>query len=198
MAERYTRLFTAPPNIYAEGAPIIFSAGALLRDNLNGGVLVQLKIKNIPDKIIKAVKISIMSIDSAGRVFEGTRKFEYLDLSAADDFFRSPFALEQFTKIPGKCGTVKMPVPQLCCRNFPGTSDVGTENYRFSLRIKNFFLMIHITMTAGGCPFPAYRIYHPLLLPVCREFINGLPGDFRAIMIQPFRQQLYFAHRQHH
>ena len=33
MAERYTRLYTLPENLYTEGAPLVIAAGALLKDN---------------------------------------------------------------------------------------------------------------------------------------------------------------------
>ena len=33
MAERYTRLYSLPGNLYTPGAPIVIAAGALLKDN---------------------------------------------------------------------------------------------------------------------------------------------------------------------
>ena len=39
MAERYTRLYTLPENLYTEGAPLVIAAGALLKDNQTGKVL---------------------------------------------------------------------------------------------------------------------------------------------------------------
>lgn len=59
MSERYTRLFALPENLYAEGSPVLLSAGALLKDNETGKVLVQLKIKNIGSKTIKAAKVRV-------------------------------------------------------------------------------------------------------------------------------------------
>ena len=50
MSERYSKLFSLPENLYAEGAPVIVSAGNLLKDNQTGKVLAQLKIKNITEK----------------------------------------------------------------------------------------------------------------------------------------------------
>ena len=42
MGERYTRLFSLPEQLYIENAPVIISAGALLKDNktdnINGEV----------------------------------------------------------------------------------------------------------------------------------------------------------------
>ena len=54
MSERYGRLYSLPENLYAEGAPVIISAGNLLKDTQTGKILAQLKIKNISSKIIKA------------------------------------------------------------------------------------------------------------------------------------------------
>lgn len=59
MSERYSKLFTLPPNLYSEGAPVVIAAGALLKDNETGKVLAQLKIQNISDKPIKAVTVKL-------------------------------------------------------------------------------------------------------------------------------------------
>ena len=36
MSERYSRLFSLPENLYAEGAPVVIAAGALLKESRNG------------------------------------------------------------------------------------------------------------------------------------------------------------------
>lgn len=36
MSERYTKLFSLPPDLYAQGSPLIVSAGNLLKDNVTG------------------------------------------------------------------------------------------------------------------------------------------------------------------
>ena len=33
MSERYSKVFSLPENLYAEGAPVVIAAGALLKDN---------------------------------------------------------------------------------------------------------------------------------------------------------------------
>ncbi len=43
MAERYTKLYTLESALYAEGAPVIIAAGALLDDSVTRRTLVQLK-----------------------------------------------------------------------------------------------------------------------------------------------------------
>ena len=85
MAERYTRVFTAKNNLYIEGSPVILSAGALLKDNKTGNVFAQLKIKNISNKKIKALRLNISAFDCFGENLGGDISFEYLDLSAVRD-----------------------------------------------------------------------------------------------------------------
>lgn len=85
MSERYTRLFVMEENLYSEGSPVAISAGALLRDNKTGGVLVQLKIKNITPKTIKAAIVRVSTFDSFGKPIDGVVEKEYLDLTAVRD-----------------------------------------------------------------------------------------------------------------
>ena len=85
MADRYTRVHTFPNNMYCTGAPVIISAGALLKDNQTGKILVQLKIKNIVSKKIKALKLEVKSFDTIGNELAGDTYFEYLDLSVNRD-----------------------------------------------------------------------------------------------------------------
>lgn len=80
MNERYTKLFALPENTYLEGAPVIVSAGNLLKDNHSGGILVQLKIKNITNKTIKAATVSVKAFDTTGNPIEGDAEQQYLDL----------------------------------------------------------------------------------------------------------------------
>ena len=81
MSERYAKLFSLPENLYAEGSPLIVSAGNLLKDNQTGQVLAQLKIRNISFKTVKAVTVSIHSFDSANLPLEADTTQEYLDLA---------------------------------------------------------------------------------------------------------------------
>ena len=82
MSERYTRVFELQKNLYAESAPVVISAGALLKDNQTGKILAQLKFRNLKDKTIKALKISIISFDTVGKQLDDLMIYEYLDLSA--------------------------------------------------------------------------------------------------------------------
>ena len=82
MSDRYSKLVSLPENLYAEGAPVIVSAGNLLKDNQTGKVLAQLKIKNIAAKLLKAVTVLIHPMDAAGKPMTGDTEQKYLDLTA--------------------------------------------------------------------------------------------------------------------
>lgn len=82
MSERYSKLFSLPENLYAEGAPVIVSAGNLLKDNQTDKVLVQLKIKNIAAKPLKAATVLIHPQDAAGKPMVDDTQQKYLDLAA--------------------------------------------------------------------------------------------------------------------
>lgn len=81
MSERYAKLFALPENLYTEGSPAIILAGNLLKDNQTGKTLIQLKIKSISEKTIKAVTVLIHALDTAGMPLEGDAEHEYLDLN---------------------------------------------------------------------------------------------------------------------
>lgn len=66
MAERYSRLFSLPENLYTEGSPLVIAAGALLMDNQTGQVLAQLKLRSISSKVIHAVKLLVIGTNRAG------------------------------------------------------------------------------------------------------------------------------------
>ena len=84
MAERYSRLFTLPEDLYTSGSPLVIAAGALLMDNQSGQVLAQLKLRSITDKTISAVRLLVIGSDSEGS--ERCREeYEYAGLSAARD-----------------------------------------------------------------------------------------------------------------
>lgn len=85
MSERYSKLFALPENLYAEGAPVVIAAGALLKDNQTGKVLTQLKIQNIQDKAIKAATVKIVPLDTVGKPLGDAIEYQYLDLNAVRD-----------------------------------------------------------------------------------------------------------------
>lgn len=61
---RYTKLFTLPERLYASGSPVVIEAGALTKDNNTGRVFVQLKFRNIGDKTIKALSVTLKAFYS--------------------------------------------------------------------------------------------------------------------------------------
>lgn len=85
MSERYSKLFALPENLYGTGSPVVIVAGALLKDKQIGGILGQLKIKNIQDKDIKAVTVSILALDVTNNRLGEKISFQYLDLNVQRD-----------------------------------------------------------------------------------------------------------------
>ena len=63
MSERYTKLTSLPGNQYISGAPVLLSAGSLLKDSLSHTVLVQLKFQNISEKTVKAATVNVDAFD---------------------------------------------------------------------------------------------------------------------------------------
>lgn len=85
MSERYSKLFALPARTYAMGTAVVIIAGALLKDNQTGKVLVQLKIQNISNRSIKAVTAKIVPLDTVGNPLGETVDYQYLDLNVAWD-----------------------------------------------------------------------------------------------------------------
>lgn len=81
MAERFEKLYTLPKNLYSEGAPVIVTAGALLRDTETGSVIVQLKYHSVSTMQIKALKVAISAYDVTGEEVKGVKDYQYLDLN---------------------------------------------------------------------------------------------------------------------
>lgn len=81
MSERYTRLFSLPKNLSLKDCPIVISAGALLKDNISGKVLAQLKLRNLSPQAVKAVTLRINAYDATGAELNGVDACSYLDLN---------------------------------------------------------------------------------------------------------------------
>ena len=84
MAERYTRLFSLPQDLYAPGAPLVIAAGALLKDSQTGSVLAQLKLRSLSDITINAVKLQVIGYDMA-KAEICREEHQYLDLNVRRD-----------------------------------------------------------------------------------------------------------------
>ena len=66
MAERYSRLFSLPEDLYAPGAPLVIAAGALLMDSQTGQVVAQLKLRSISPKTIHTVRVLVIGSSADG------------------------------------------------------------------------------------------------------------------------------------
>lgn len=100
MSERYTKLFSLPKNLYAEGSPVIIEAGVLTLDNNTNRVFVQLKFRNISDKEIKALSVTLKAYYVTGKEVSEPVKYQYLDFcSSIDEEFgaKTPILLQDNT-----------------------------------------------------------------------------------------------------
>lgn len=85
MSERFTRLFAAERNLYAEGCPLVVEGAALLKDNEKGNLIAQLKFNNITNNTIKSIAIKLKLFDNAGRELDKSTEYTYLDISLSRD-----------------------------------------------------------------------------------------------------------------
>ena len=100
MNERYSKLYSLPQNLYADEMPVVISAGSLLKDNMTGKVLAQLKIKNIGDRAIKALTVRLHMFDIASKPLGGSFEYQYLDLDVQRDMefgTQTPISLPDHT-----------------------------------------------------------------------------------------------------
>lgn len=100
MSERYTKLFSLPKNLYAEGSPVIIEASVLTLDNNTNRVFVQLKFRNISDKEIKALSVTLKAYYVTGKEASEPVKYQYLDFcSSIDEEFgaKTPILLHDNT-----------------------------------------------------------------------------------------------------
>ena len=85
MSGRYTKLFSLPENLYAEGSPVIIEAGVLTLDNNTNRVFVQLKFRNISDEEIKALSVTLKAYFVTGKEASEPVKYQYLDFCSHID-----------------------------------------------------------------------------------------------------------------
>lgn len=135
MSERYARLFSLPESLYAEGAPVIIAAGALLKDTQTGNILAQLKIQNIAPKRIKGAIVRIQPMDILGKPLGDAVEHPYLDLDTIRD---------------GYFGA-KIAIP------LPATA------YAFTVGVKNVVFADHSVWAADGAAWE--RLQTPRSLP---------------------------------
>lgn len=135
MNERYTRLFSLPGCLYTPKAPLLIMAGALLKDNVTGQVLAQVKYKNLQIKPIKALTVSLQALDTRGLPLGQPAEHQYLDLSAPRD---SEFGQKE-------------PIP------FPDASTRG-----FSARVLQVIFSDNSIWEATETPWEALSLWVPL------------------------------------
>ena len=93
MSDRFSKLFSLQPNLYIKGSPVIIEAGALQKDNSNGRILAQLKIRNACADTIIACKVFISAFAIDGTMIN-TLEYSYLDISTnTGDAFGSKTAI---------------------------------------------------------------------------------------------------------
>lgn len=85
MTERYTQLSVDKTRLYIPDSPVVLEAQALLKDNVTGEAIAQLKFKNISQESIKALTIGLKCFDVMGNAVEGVNNFQILDLNAQRD-----------------------------------------------------------------------------------------------------------------
>lgn len=85
MSERYSRVFTLPGELYAEGSPVVIAAGALLKDNQTNRVLAQLKLRSVSAAVIKALTVRVFPLDTVGQPLGEPVEYQYLDLAERRD-----------------------------------------------------------------------------------------------------------------
>lgn len=85
MSKLYEKVFSAEPELYAIGCPVIIEAGALQKSTKTNKIYAQLKFKNIGKKDIKALKVSINIFDPASISLNKNFVYQYLDCNAKRD-----------------------------------------------------------------------------------------------------------------
>lgn len=87
MAERYSRIYTLPGNLYSDNAPVIIAAGALLKDNQTGKLLAQLKIQNLDAHIVTGISLSFVLFNADGEPIGNPFVYHYNDISVEENCF---------------------------------------------------------------------------------------------------------------
>ena len=80
MNNRFETLYKLQNNLYAKGCPVVILAGSLLKDNVTGKLVIQMKYQSVSQKAIKALKINIKAIDVTGQEIENV-EYQYLDMN---------------------------------------------------------------------------------------------------------------------
>lgn len=82
MNDRFSKLFSIPSNLYTENSPLLITAGVLLKDNSTQKILVQLKLKNLIEKNIIALNVSINGYSLTNELTDNITNYQMLDFNA--------------------------------------------------------------------------------------------------------------------
>lgn len=83
MADRYKKLLAIEGPLWRDGSPFAIQKGALLLDGVKNQALLQLRLKNIQSKPLKAVVVAVELADITGNSL-GEARCTYLDLNAVN------------------------------------------------------------------------------------------------------------------
>lgn len=124
MAERFSRLYTLPANLYTEDAPVIIAAGVLLKDNQTGKRLAQLKIQNIDNHTIAHMELRFVLLDASENIIqEYYHSYDGISL-AEKDYFGAKAPVE----LPVK-GVCSYAVSIVTVRFIGGTEWQSSDNW---------------------------------------------------------------------
>lgn len=84
METRYQEMLRLPEKQHQSGCPVVLEAGALLRDNIKGKLLAQLKLRNLSVRKIVACTVEVRASAVNGEPLEGVT-FQYKDLSVGNE-----------------------------------------------------------------------------------------------------------------
>lgn len=85
MSDRLLKLYSLSNVQYEPGCPVIITAGNLLIDTLTDKAIIQLKLKSIAPKSVRAVTVSIKTAAANGNELECSHEYQYLDLTIMRD-----------------------------------------------------------------------------------------------------------------
>ena len=94
MNERFETLYKLENNLYKTDAPVIVSAGVLLKDTKTDSIIAQFKFHSVSENTIIALKISIKAYDISNKEVQKIEEYQYLDLNINNgDYFGSDKAI---------------------------------------------------------------------------------------------------------
>ena len=99
MSERFTRVFSLGENLYQQGSPIVLEAGDIVKENSTGKVWARLKLRNIANRMIRAIQVRLMPCDMKGAPLPPVAH-QYLDLKAGRN---SVFGQGEIISLPDDC-----------------------------------------------------------------------------------------------